>query len=255
MRSSKRERKNDKKDLFGFTSVAFSLLFVCACSNKHEFSKSSPKASSDLPPEADLTTSGNSDNVLEESNWRSDGVLKILAIGNSFSDDSMQYVYPIAKSIGVEKIVLGTMMIGGSTLNDHVYNIEDTMAAYDYRRNVNGTWQTTSNSRLCDALREENWDYVILQNQSILAGQPKSFKKLDLFLSYIREYISETRLPVTGYYLSMDFGRYIAGMMFVHALTGLPVDDVAYAPDMVDQTVQKIVAEAVNALKIYILKS
>ena len=38
--------------------------------------------------------------------------LKILAIGNSFSTDSMQYLNQIAKCAGVETIVLGNLYYG-----------------------------------------------------------------------------------------------------------------------------------------------
>ena len=46
-----------------------------------------------------------------------DGILKILTIGNSFSDDTMQYLYKVAKSAGVEKIKLGNLYIGGCSLD------------------------------------------------------------------------------------------------------------------------------------------
>ena len=46
--------------------------------------------------------------------------LKILAIGNSFSTDCMQYLYDIMKSGGVENIVLGNLYYGGCSLAQHL---------------------------------------------------------------------------------------------------------------------------------------
>ena len=45
--------------------------------------------------------------------------LKILAIGNSFSTDSMQYLYQILKDGGVEEITLGNLYYGGCSLDQH----------------------------------------------------------------------------------------------------------------------------------------
>ena len=54
------------------------------------------------------------------SAWaQEDGILRILAIGNSFSTDSMQYLYQIAKNAGVEEIVLGNLYYGGCSLDEH----------------------------------------------------------------------------------------------------------------------------------------
>ena len=46
--------------------------------------------------------------------------MKILAIGNSFSTDCMQYLYDIARSGGVEEIVLGNLYYGGCSLAQHL---------------------------------------------------------------------------------------------------------------------------------------
>ncbi len=51
------------------------------------------------------------------------------------------------------------------------------------------------------------------------------------------------------YHLSMDKGRYIAGLTFVAAVTGLPVDGISWAPEGVDEYAIKVAVEsAKNAL-------
>ena len=52
-----------------------------------------------------------SSSVVLGPNWNSDGELKILAIGNSFSVDAMQYVYQIAQEAGIKNITLGNLCI------------------------------------------------------------------------------------------------------------------------------------------------
>ena len=51
----------------------------------------------------------------QEEKWKEDGILKILTVGNSFSDDTMEYVWQIADDLGVENIYLGNLFIGGCT--------------------------------------------------------------------------------------------------------------------------------------------
>ena len=61
--------------------------------------------------------------------WMEDGVLKILTIGNSFSDDTMEYVWNIADSLGVEDIYLGNLYLGGCTLDTHAFNARGNYTA------------------------------------------------------------------------------------------------------------------------------
>ena len=42
--------------------------------------------------------------------------LKLLTVGNSFSDDAMEYVWQIASALGFKKIELGNLYIGGCSL-------------------------------------------------------------------------------------------------------------------------------------------
>lgn len=57
---------------------------------------------------------------------------KVLAIGNSFSVDAMQYLYGLAKDAGYTDIVLGNLYIGGCTLETHANNIGTGKAAYEF---------------------------------------------------------------------------------------------------------------------------
>lgn len=54
-----------------------------------------------------------------------------------------------------------------------------------------------------------------------------------------------------GYHLSFGIGRYIAGMAFFKALTGLDIDNITWAPEGVYDTAVKIAIESANnAIKI-----
>jgi hypothetical protein len=52
------------------------------------------------------------------------------------------------------------------------------------------------------------------------------------------------------YHLSMDKGRYIAALTFIGAITGLPIDDIQWTPDGVDEYARLVAIEsAKNAMK------
>ena len=48
--------------------------------------------------------------------------LKLLTVGNSSSDDAMEYVWQIASALGFKKIELGNLYIGGCSLATHREN-------------------------------------------------------------------------------------------------------------------------------------
>lgn len=102
--------------------------------------------------------------------------LKVLAIGNSFSQDAVeQYLYELAVAAG-KPIVIGNMYIGGAPLSLHWENARADKAAYSYRKiGVDGTKITQEKVSMLEALRDEQWDYVSLQQASPLSGQFDSY--------------------------------------------------------------------------------
>ncbi len=105
--------------------------------------------------------------------------IKILAIGNSFSTDSMQYLYQILKDGGVEEIVLGNLYYGGCSLDQHYQFSRTDSASYTYYKNTTGEWIKTEKYKMSQALVDEKWDYVSLQQTSKTCGLTNSYSKLD----------------------------------------------------------------------------
>ena len=118
-----------------------------------------------------------------------DGVTKILAIGNSFTVDTLEYVQAIAKSAGVTNVHLGKAVIGGSSIDAHVYNAKHSNLAYELGvSTTNGGWYTVYGQGMWEALQADNWDYVMVQQHSPNAGNPDSYDNLDYLLNYIDKY-------------------------------------------------------------------
>lgn len=101
--------------------------------------------------------------------------LKVLAIGNSFSVDAMEYLYDIAKSAGYTDIVLGNLYIGGCTLEQHVGTLAKSTPSYDFYLNKGGKW-TKTRGTIPDGLRYADWDVVTLQQASGLSGVEASYE-------------------------------------------------------------------------------
>lgn len=60
--------------------------------------------------------------------------VRILAIGNSFSQDAVeQYLFELAEA-GDIPVIIGNMYIGGCSLERHVNNIREDKGVYAYRK-------------------------------------------------------------------------------------------------------------------------
>lgn len=115
----------------------------------------------------------------EDTSWKADNTLKILAIGNSFSVDCMQYVYEIAKAAGVRNVKLGNLYIGGCSLARHLSNAQEDKAAYTYYTYKDGKWVTEKNYKMSDAVKSEDWDFISFQQESGTSGKPDTYNDLN----------------------------------------------------------------------------
>lgn len=222
--------------------------------------------------------------------------VSVLAIGNSFTQDSMQYLWELCNTAGISTVELGYLYIGGSGLENDMANIQSGTKAYTYYKNTEGTWSTTQSS-IAQALADNDWEIVVLRHHSIKSADPSSFAPLNSIISFIEEKKPETKLywhstwaydqdyidrnfadivgdqermyqlivdtvqnvvletgkferviPSTmaiqnmrtfyladkmtrdGYHLSLDIGRYVAGLTWFCAITGGTPDATDYVP-------------------------
>jgi len=113
--------------------------------------------------------------------------LKILAIGNSFSEDAIeQNLWELVAASG-DTLVIGVMYIGGSPLEAHYNNFIHDADTYSYRKIVQGVKTTTAHFKLIPAIEDENWDVITFQQVSQLSG------KQETFFPYLTNLIALTR--------------------------------------------------------------
>lgn len=237
--------------------------------------------------------------------------LKILCVGNSFSVDTMQYVPNIAANLGIEKIRLGNLYIGGCSINRHWENVKNNSKAYKYYTNNGAEWKHICDVGIEETVGSEDWDWISIQHGTGDGSRytlEESYQNLPCLIEFIRSktspktkvafnmaWVMESygthpeirsyegnqmlmyqnltelterlilpmkgldrispagtaiqnaratqlcdRLSRDGFHLSLDIGRYIAGLTFLKALTDVNIDNVTWIPDGVTEEDRQI---------------
>jgi len=115
-------------------------------------------------------------------------VIKILAIGNSFSQDAAEsYLDDLAKAEGI-RLIIGNLYIGGCSLETHWKNASGDLPAYSYRKITEGDTVVLAGQTLLSALKDEQWDYITFQQASPFSGLSSTyFPFLTNLLRYVKE--------------------------------------------------------------------
>ena len=239
--------------------------------------------------------------------------LKILMVGNSFSDDTKQWAHEIAEDLGVD-LVVANLYIAGCSLDTHYDNLINNKSAYEYKTydKSTNTWSTQESVSIQTALSDDDWNYVSLQQASTTSGVVSSYSKLDLIMDEIlkikndvkfvwnmtwayqqdsthngfanyekdqmtmynqivnavkTEVLTNHRIEMVipngtaiqnartsfvgdtltrdGYHLSLDLGRYIAGLTLIAKLTNINIKEVLYAPNPLDEHYRNLAIDSV----------
>jgi hypothetical protein len=110
---------------------------------------------------------------------------KILAIGNSFSDDATAHLHAMADCGGYETKVVN-LYIGGCSLKTHWENISRDAVDYSYRLNGADTEQKVS---IKEILVQDDWDFITMQQASGQSGVTESYYPYLTELSaYVKKY-------------------------------------------------------------------
>lgn len=117
--------------------------------------------------------------------WKEDNALKILAVGNSYSIDCMEYVYEIAKAAGVENIKLGNLYIAGCALDKHLNNAMYDGIGYTFYTNSEGEWDSAAPYQISTAVQSDNWDFVLFQQASPVSGYANTYDDLTLLIKLV----------------------------------------------------------------------
>ena len=124
-------------------------------------------------------------------NERIPTTLKLLAIGNSFSEDSFKHMYLIAKNMGIENVVLGNLYRGGCSLDTHLNLMQNDSAAecifYISSDEAGGMVKAGEKGTLGAkyAITYTDWDYISIQQASNHSGMESKYASLQGVIDFI----------------------------------------------------------------------
>ena len=131
--------------------------------------------------------------------------LSVLTIGNSFSLDGMEFLYPIAESCGYDNITLGILYISASGLSRHYTNITDDTAAYTYKKYVDGKWEDSPLWTIEGGLSDEDWQYVVIQQSEDYSSKIPTYDfMLESLIKRIKEQASNPDVKV-GWHMAWAY--------------------------------------------------
>ena len=145
----------------------------------------------------------------QTNNFQTKNHLNILGIGNSFTCDSFQYLYKIAKNLGVENVNILALVKASATIDTH-YNLakKQTEGYILYYMDSNGTFKEISNvlwtfdkniisgkmfNKMYKSMNypinaDIEWDYISIQQGSHYSGMIEKYDNLSKLINYIRKY-------------------------------------------------------------------
>lgn len=120
--------------------------------------------------------------------------MKILSIGNSFSDDAQRYLCSVAAAEGIEIETLN-LCIGGCSLETHASHVKD--GEREYLFHYNGDVNCNDLITLDEGLSMRDWDIVTLQQVSVLSFKKESYYP---YIHEVAEYVRK-KLPNAKIYV------------------------------------------------------
>ena len=113
--------------------------------------------------------------------------LRVLAVGNSFSEDAVeQYLYELAHEAGVN-LIIGNGYRGGQSLASHWKDATTGTGTFQYRKIVDGTKTNRPTTALRYMVTDEPWDIITFQQVSQESGLPDSYEPyLSLLIGYVK---------------------------------------------------------------------
>lgn len=114
-----------------------------------------------------------------------DGIVRVLAVGNSFSQDAVeQYLWELANEVGV-KMIIGNAYRGGQGFQSHWIDVTEANNTFEYRKVQNGRRSNRAHTALADIITDEPWQFITFQQVSQESGLTTTFEP---YLTNLIEY-------------------------------------------------------------------
>ena len=124
-------------------------------------------------PENDLENNSSDANEEQNRNQSDDSqrkTLKILAIGNSFTEDGTEYLPSLIKKSGIDSVIIGKMVVGGTSLQYHYMHAIRNDSVYAFSVSKENGFKSQGKTNFSSCLLYDTWDLVIVQQVSQYSG-------------------------------------------------------------------------------------
>lgn len=183
----------------------------------------------------------------------SDGIIRVLGIGNSFTEDATQnYLHELATAAGLQ-VVIAHLYIGGTSLENHLNNATNNSPYYEYRKiNEEGVYTNTTGRTMAEVVAAERWDYISFQQQSALSGIFSSYQaSLPGLVEYVKSHTTNPNVSFMMHqtwayaqnYTGAGFANYNNNQMQMYNAI---VDAVSQAARLVNINIQIPVGTAIQ---------
>ncbi len=134
-------------------------------------------------------------------------IIRVLAIGNSFSEDAVeQNLYELAKEAGIE-LIIGNAYRAGQGFKSHWDDVINNDNTFQYRKIVNGTNKNTMNQSLSSIITNEPWDFITFQQVSQESGLTKTFEPyLGNLIDYVKSLSTNDEVKF-GYHMTWAYAQ------------------------------------------------
>jgi hypothetical protein len=119
-------------------------------------------------------------------------MVKVLSVGNSFSENAQKYFRDIVAASGHYAIAVNAM-IGGCDIERHMWHAE----AFDADSNDPEGHPYPEGKSLKDLLTQEQWDFVTIQQASHKSYKPETYHPhVDRLIGCIRKYAPQAKIVI-----------------------------------------------------------
>lgn len=126
----------------------------------------------------------------------SDTPLKVIYVGNSFSQNSTEYIYDILTDLGYKNPMICVAYKGGCSLAQHLDGLKNNTQQYQLQQATYGGGRTiikaengeTYGWSLHDVLVYTDWDYIMLQQMSSASDESETYIDIFEIVNYCRNF-------------------------------------------------------------------
>lgn len=141
--------------------------------------------------------------------------LRILAIGNSFSNDAVEtYLWGFLDARGIDSEVCN-LYFPACSLGSHYHKLTTGSRDYEYRKVFDDKIHNRKEVSMEEVLRDGHWDIVTFQQNSKYSGQYETYAVLDKLLAAVRDitgpdtkFLWHMTWPYASYYSGSEFREY-----------------------------------------------